>query len=378
MGIGTFKLCAAIVAVLIIAVLVATPLGSLAQEENSTSTLFSPESQPYGMTYGEWTSKWWQWFLSIPTGQNPINDPTGERCSEQQNGSVWFLVGSGGGKAERSCTVPAGVAILIPAINVECSFVEDENLRNEADLRACANSDQDLVTRTGATLDGLQLEVHRVESPLFDVTFPADNIFAVPEGPTQAISDGYWVFLKPLPPGNYELHAEGLLVDPTVTAPVNLVEDSTYHLTVEASSSNVYAEVIGFADKSFEFPISSTSTVSNVQFDEESKQLSFTLSGGAAGGITSMPISWLVEGPYTVMINDTAMADYDMSNNPETDETSITLMHSDSTYDVTVTGTSVVPEFPHSMFMLLILVIAIVTVGKITFFRGGKFQLNDV
>jgi hypothetical protein len=365
MGIGTYKLYEAIVAVLIIAALGATPLGSIAQEENRTSTLFSPESQPYGMTYGEWTSEWWQWFLSIPTDQNPINDPTGERCAQQQSGSVWFLVGSGGGRAERSCTIPAGVAILIPAINVECSFVEDESLSNEADLRACANSDQDLVTRTGASLDGLELEVHRVESPLFDVIFPADNIFAVPEGPTQAVSDGYWVFLKPLPPGNHELHAEGLLVDPTVTGPVNLVEDSTYHLTVEASSSIVYAETIAFADKSFDFPVSSTSTVSNVQFDEESKQLSFTLSGGAAEGITWMPISWLVEGPYTVVMNATDVSDYSSSENPETGGTTLTFVHSNGTYDVTITGTNVVPELPYSLFILFALISVIVTLGKV-------------
>lgn len=365
MEIDTEKLYAAIVAVLIFPALGWSPITSFAQEENRNSNLYSAESRPYGMTYGEWTSEWWRWFLSIPTDQNPINDPAGERCAEQQSGPVWFLVGSGGGRAERSCAVPAGVAILIPAINVECSLAEDDSLKNEADLRACANSDQDLVTQTAATLDGSELEVHRVESPLFDVTFPADNIFAAPEGPTQAVSDGYWVFLKPLPPGNHELHAEGLLVDPTVTGPVNLVEDSTYHLTVEASSSNVYSETVAFADKSFDFPVNSTSTVSNIEFDEQSKRLSFTISAGAAGGTTWMPIGWLLEGPYTVVMNATEVTDYDSSENPKTGETTLTLFHSDRTYDIAITGTNVVPEFPFSLFILFALISAIITLGKV-------------
>jgi len=209
---------------------ISIPLSAFAQEDSLT---FPPDSQPYQRTYAEWTSEWWKWFISIPTGNNPLNDPSGERCALGQQDPVWFLVGSGGGKAERECTIPAGRAILIPAINVECSYAEDQSLRTDNDLRVCATSDQDLVTETAATLNGSVLQVHRVQSPVFNVTLPADNMFAVPEGPTKAVSEGFWVFIKPLPPGQYVLHVQGLLVDPTVTGPVNLVEDSTYHLTVE-------------------------------------------------------------------------------------------------------------------------------------------------
>jgi hypothetical protein len=200
---------------------------------NSTLMAFPVETKPYNLTYGEWAAKWWQWALPIPTGDNPINDPSGEKCALGQQGPVWFLVGSGGGKVERECTIPAGKAILIPAIVVECSYAEDQSLRTEDDLRACAKSDQDHVTQTAATLNGSALQVHRVQSPVFNFTFPADNIFAAPEGPTKAVSEGFWVFLKPLPPGQYELHVQGLQVDPTVTAPFNFVQDATYHLTVE-------------------------------------------------------------------------------------------------------------------------------------------------
>jgi hypothetical protein len=28
--------------------------------------VFSADSKPYGLTYGEWTAKWWQWVYLIP------------------------------------------------------------------------------------------------------------------------------------------------------------------------------------------------------------------------------------------------------------------------------------------------------------------------
>src|SRR5215217_9093088 len=161
------------------------PLSTFAQEDSVT---FPPDSKPYERTYADWTAEWWKWFISIPTGDNPINDPSGERCALGQKGPVWFLVGSGGGKAERECTIPAGRAILIPAINVDCSYAEDQSLRTEDDLRACATSDQDLVTETAATLNGSVLQVHRVQSPVFNLTFPVGDVFVTSGGPSQAVS----------------------------------------------------------------------------------------------------------------------------------------------------------------------------------------------
>jgi hypothetical protein len=242
------------------------PLPAFAQQESIT---FSPDSNPYQRTYAEWTAEWWIWFISFPTGENPLNyriqnDPTGERCNIAQEGPVRFLVGSGGGRVERVCTIPAGTAILIPTINVHCSYAMQQSLRTEDDLRACATRDQDLVTESKATLNGSVLQVHRVQSPLFNLTYPAGNVFGAAVGPTKAVSEGFWVFIKPLPPGHYTLHVEGRLVDPTVTGPVNLVEDSTYNLTVENLEFETVEDTNTNANESFEFPVNSTSNVSNV------------------------------------------------------------------------------------------------------------------
>jgi hypothetical protein len=67
-----------------------------------------------------------------------------------------------------------------------------------------------------AAVDGAQLrnlENYRVESQLFDLTLPENNVFPAPPGKTKAVSDGFWVFLKPLPVGNHEIDFSGSTID---------------------------------------------------------------------------------------------------------------------------------------------------------------------
>ncbi|MGA7543100.1 MAG: hypothetical protein WBW34_08575, partial [Nitrososphaeraceae archaeon] len=76
-----------------------------AQNNVSPNTLVFPvDSKPYGKSYAEWSAIWWQWLLSIPEDKSPAGDPTGERCETNQQGQIWFLAGTFGGAAERTCT----------------------------------------------------------------------------------------------------------------------------------------------------------------------------------------------------------------------------------------------------------------------------------
>ena len=72
--------------------------------------------------YGEWIAKWWNWTLSIPKGEHPRDDFTPEKCSANQGGPVWFLSDQLGGREERTCTIPAGKAILFPLLTGECGY----------------------------------------------------------------------------------------------------------------------------------------------------------------------------------------------------------------------------------------------------------------
>jgi hypothetical protein len=60
---------------------------------NTNQSIYPINAKPYGLTYGEWTAKWWQWSFSIPSKDNPVVDETGEKCSMGQNDTnVWLLL----------------------------------------------------------------------------------------------------------------------------------------------------------------------------------------------------------------------------------------------------------------------------------------------
>ena len=107
--------------------LTAIYLGSnLSFADSINPGVFALDSKPYGSSYEDWTIKFWQWLLSIPSDKNPVTDTTGELCGESQNSTlpVFFLAFSGGGSAVRTCDVPAAKAILVPINVVECSFFD--------------------------------------------------------------------------------------------------------------------------------------------------------------------------------------------------------------------------------------------------------------
>jgi hypothetical protein len=210
--------------------------------ENSSNLIinrltYKPDENPFGKTWEEWTADWWKWSLSLPKGQNPITDITGENASYNQRGPVWFLAGTFGGLAERTCDIPAGKSIMFPVINGECSYAEYPDLRTESELRSCAVSSNEGVTELMVTIDGQaidesQLRSYRVESPLFNLTLPENNIFGLPDSTTQAVSDGFWVFLSPLEPGQHEIHYRGAIVDFTTESQNNFVTESLYRIRV--------------------------------------------------------------------------------------------------------------------------------------------------
>ncbi len=175
--------------------------------------VFPTGSKPYNLTYGEWTAKWWQWAYSIPKNIHPAYDDTGKNCAQKQNGPVWFLPGTYGHPVTRICDIPAGKAILFPILNSECSFAEFPNLKTLDELRMCAETIEDQVTGLYASVDGVIIsnpEKYRVQSPPFNFTLPQDNILGMPSGIiTQAVADGHWIFLPPLPPGDHKIVFKG-------------------------------------------------------------------------------------------------------------------------------------------------------------------------
>jgi hypothetical protein len=209
-----------------------------ASEDSGNSrnvSVFPPDAKPYGLTYGEWTAKWWQWIFSMPEEENPAIDDTGENCANNQSGPVWFLAGTFGGAVTRECTIPSDKAILYSIINVECDSAADPAFDTESELRSCAKADQDTVITKEIIIDGVNignLDSYRFQSPLFNLTFPENNVAGIAPQTAKAVSDGYWILLEPLPPGTHEIHSKAVLGDPTVTGTTNFALDVRYLLTV--------------------------------------------------------------------------------------------------------------------------------------------------
>lgn len=180
---------------------------------NTVVDCFSPDSRPYGLTYGQWTVKWWQWLASIPGDKSPAGDETGIYADvNQTDPSVWFLAGTFGGRsAYRKCAVPGGMSILFPVINYEMNPIERPDLKTNVDLIRHVVEDEDDVLNLICLVDSQVVPVYRVRSDpvMFTITIHENNPFNTLGGTTSATSDGYWVFLKHLGEGEHNLYFAG-------------------------------------------------------------------------------------------------------------------------------------------------------------------------
>jgi hypothetical protein len=244
------------------------------QESDHNLIIYPLYSEPYGMTYSQLSQKWWQWILSTPADINPLLDDTGEHCAQGQDGPVWFLAGTLGGRADRTCTIPEGKAIFFPVLNnlnVRTSPSETEKVLLDS-LRPSI----DRTTTLEVTIDGVPLQDlknYRVQSSLFDVTLPENNLLGVPPMSSEAVSDGYWVLLKSLPAGDYSVYIHGRSVDATITgAPTdNIVTEAIYKISIVKADSNNDGD----------------------QVDVGSNELPIILRGTSASGKYDVEIGWM-------------------------------------------------------------------------------------
>lgn len=201
------------------------------QAADANPGVLPPQSKPYGLTYGEWGAKWWQWAFSLPLDHHPLFDVTGADAAVGQSGNVWFLGGVfvQSGQATRSITIPSGTALFFPVLNVETSILEGDGT-NEQELRQKANDIVDLATDLSAEIDGkpvANFASFRAESPLFTFSLPADNILGKPATSSPSVTDGYWLFLPPLSVGKHTIHFSGTFPQVPFTL------DLQYFVTVE-------------------------------------------------------------------------------------------------------------------------------------------------
>ena len=200
--------------------------------KKTESLMFSRHDKPFGKSWEEWTTRWWRWLLSIPKSDSPALDETGAKFypDKQDKSDVIFLAGNLGGSSNRKYIISADRALLFPIINFTTSYKEEPDLKTEEDLDLRAKSDIDDIVKKNAVIDGKLVENisdYRVHAPPFDISFPPNNILDLDPGLTRSVSDGYWIFLKPLPVGFHEIHTVGACSSGKTRV------DCTFHLEIE-------------------------------------------------------------------------------------------------------------------------------------------------
>jgi hypothetical protein len=218
---------------------------------------------PTSDEYQDLNIQWYHWALgqpvtTDPAKTNPLVDTTGIAAHNgQPDDDVFFLGGlfalNSGlvSQVERTITIHEGTRLFFPILNFEWDNVGVSPPLTVPQLRQLAAIGVTNLQSLYVTIDGVglkELTSYRVITPVFSYTLPANHppksvnlydylssgSFAVTGLQKPAVSDGFYVLLKPLPIGHHLLKFGGASA-PAIdtagdTAPFQL--DVTYHIHV--------------------------------------------------------------------------------------------------------------------------------------------------
>lgn len=153
----------------------------------------------------------------------------------------------------------------------------------------------------------------------------------------------------------------------TINAKIDVSADVMNSLTLktqgnlQSSEKFVVVSPNAFAvkaeGKDFDVKVASNSTVNNLQFDENAKKISFTVSGETGTkGTTDITIpKSLLNGNFTVMIDGQVMSQDDVIETADTqDEATLEINYHHSTHTIDIVGTNAVPEFPTTLLVMAV------------------------
>jgi ABC-type Fe3+-hydroxamate transport system substrate-binding protein len=179
--------------------------GNGASRSGAPSNSAPPVASSTGavVDHGDLPARWWQWSESMDPARNPIDDPTGSSCALNQPADIWFLAGTHGGKAARTCTVTSGRPIYFPVVNQVCTVTAGQS---DAAAASACRAATEIAT---ATLDGRPVAVVEGTSEgSFRLVSPAGSR-AFAAGTHKVVAWGLWAGPITLSPGRHAVTLHG-------------------------------------------------------------------------------------------------------------------------------------------------------------------------
>jgi hypothetical protein len=210
---------------------VAEPVSPAA--DKPTARLVAPRHAPFqGKTYKQWVVSFWQWVNGIDNGPfypNPLINCS-RPISIGQSGSVWYWatpspyfhaldVPDVPQVCDQSADViPAGTSILLATLDTFSSTLLPPGAYTPTKAsgeRAIADRFADRIQDMFVTVDNVpvnDIESYRVATDRFTFTAAFRWVFGLPEqtyGTGTGAANGYYLMLRPLPPGPHTIHYGG-------------------------------------------------------------------------------------------------------------------------------------------------------------------------
>lgn len=170
--------------------------------------IVQPHENFKGLSYGCWTSIWWNWLFS----------------DQLQNGSVYFLRGNTDLEdpikrtGKNGPIINSNTAIFFPIICTITSELLFEHASTQVIRRSESAERQKNPLLLSVKINGVRipnLKNYYSESPEFVLDIPKSSKLRgsfdpVPRiGKRPAVSAGYWIMLRPLPAGTYKIIFKG-------------------------------------------------------------------------------------------------------------------------------------------------------------------------